>query len=532
MFDKLFSRLKGYLFAWFRARGLRAIFLCGPCCPWVELPDDIATTEIPESADLMIVAGPMGGKRLSALRRLYDRMARPRWVIAFGACAAGKDAGGGSIPVDVYVPGCPPEQGQIAEAMKELKRLIMKASDARLAGLVRAPAADEALERTEFVDIPYGDAASFAPFGLKLGVEGARVSFAEVETGYAHRGIEKLAMSVPWHFAHGVAEKINCRSPDIAGVGYGMAVERLFGVSVPRRAMWLRMILCESWRACEHMLAVARSFSSIGLARQAAALMAEARGLAACVEACFGSRGHGRCVRIGGMARDLSAGDAARMEAVIPKVRREIERALRIAEKDRMFAARTRGVGAISQHAAEGWGITGPCLRATGSGRDLRKTAPYLLYAECDWEAPAGVSGDAFDRITVMLAEAIQSLRIIKQAIVDMEPGAVEACAKGITLPGRSELYGSEESRLLHEGMIRGNSPMPRGEAYSSTEASAGELGFYLVSDGKVHPAMFKVISPSFAICQAAPMILKGCMLEDVPIVIASLGASASEADR
>lgn len=125
MFDKLFSRLKGYLLAWSRAQGLRAIFLCGPCCPWIELPGDIAMTDTPESADLMIVAGPINKKRMSVLRQFYDRMAKPRWVIAFGACAAGNGAEDGALPVDVYVPGCPPEPGQIAEAMRSLRRVIM-----------------------------------------------------------------------------------------------------------------------------------------------------------------------------------------------------------------------------------------------------------------------------------------------------------------------------------------------------------------------------------------------------------------------
>ncbi|MBN1282596.1 MAG: NADH-quinone oxidoreductase subunit D [Proteobacteria bacterium] len=380
------------------------------------------------------------------------------------------------------------------------------------------------------ISIPAGDPGSGMPFRLVIKARGARVEAARSEIGFAHRGLEKLAESMTWHSARAVAERAGCASPGIAGTCCCMAVESLFGVEVPARAKWLRTILCEAWRIREGLSHAGRTLAHAGLPSRAALLLSCRDSVEGWVRASFGASGSSS--RIGGVARDLGGAESKRGRALMRRVRDEAGGAASALAGDRIFSDRTRGVGVISADAASAWGVTGPSLRAAGQARDLRRDLPYLMYAGLDFEVPVGAEGDVFDRTVVRLLESTESARIVEEAMAMMEPGPLTAKEGAVVLPPAHEVYGGGEGLARHRRIMAGKQRLPAGEGCALVEAASGEMGFHLVSDGSPRPYRFRVRSPSFALCQAAPVILKGCAVEDVPMIVASLGASASEADR
>ncbi len=200
--------------------------------------------------------------------------------------------------------------------------------------------------------------------------------------------------------------------------------------------------------------------------------------------------------------------------------------------KNIIVQRRFRDVGVMSKEDALSWGWAGPCLRSTGVAYDVRKDHPYSGYEQYDFDVPVGTVGDTFDRYLVRMEEMRQSLRIVEQALAKLPKGPVITDDRKVALPPKSEVYGTIESLMNHFKLVYDGILPPPGEVYGYTEAANGELGYYVVSDGRKHPWRVKVRPPCYAIYQAFPDMIRGGMIADAIAIIGALNVIAGELDR
>ena len=212
-------------------------------------------------------------------------------------------------------------------------------------------------------------------------------------------------------------------------------------------------------------------------------------------------------IRVGGVKEDLPEDFADRLAMLTAQLRAGIEECDDLLTNNEMFLARTKGIGAISGPEGLEYGLTGPALRASGVLDDVRVSEPYSIYDRFDYGIPVGTYGDCWDRYYVRMEEMRQSLKIVEQAMEQMEPGPVAAKVRRIARP-------------------------PKGEVYMRTESPRGDFGVYLVSDGSDKPYRVKVRAPSFANLQALQHMLRDAYVADVVVVLGSIDIVLGEVDR
>jgi NADH-quinone oxidoreductase subunit D len=210
----------------------------------------------------------------------------------------------------------------------------------------------------------------------------------------------------------------------------------------------------------------------------------------------------------------------------------------RLAEYDQIFTGqpvfrqRTEGVGVISAEAAIALSATGPILRATGVGWDLRRTMPYLAYDQVDFDVIVGTYGDTFDRYAVRLNEMRESVRILRQILEKMPSGDYRVQDKKVTPPPRGRIDSSMEALIHHFKLFTEGFKVPEGETYAAIESPRGELGCYMVSDGSSKPYRMHIRGPSFVNLQSLPVLLRGGLIADAIAVISSVDPVMGDVDR
>lgn len=369
-------------------------------------------------------------------------------------------------------------------------------------------------------------------FRVLLKLDGERIKKAVPEIGYLHRGFEKEAESHTWPEVIPYTDRLNYVSPLMNDVGYCMAVEKLMNLSIPERARWIRMLVCEVSRIWDHLVCVAANLVDVGALSNYWYLFNVREEFTDWIEELCGARLTVNYARIGGVARDLPADTATHLRRSIKTLNRAMKDVEGLIKHNRIFLDRTQGVGAISMEEAIGYGFTGPCLRATGCAYDVRRAHPYYYYDELDWDVPVGWQGDTYDRIFVRMEEMRQSARMIEQILDRMPSGPVITERRDVALPPHHEVYGSIEGMIQRFMLVMNGIRPPAGEVYSYTEAANGELGFYIVSDGSNKPYRIKVRPPCFAIYQAYPRLIEGHMVPDAIATMGSLNIIAGELDR
>ena len=386
----------------------------------------------------------------------------------------------------------------------------------------------------EIMEIQMGPShpASHGTIKFNLRLDGETIADIDVEIGYLHRGFEKMCEQGTWNHVFPYADRLNYASPLLNNVGFALAVERLAGVTAPERCQYIRVIAGEISRVTDHLTCLGMAASELG-AISAAFYMLEAREfLYDLVEALTGARLTVTYCRLGGVMRDLPAGFAERSRAALRQVERVVADCERLLARNRIFVDRMVGIGAISREDALSWGLTGPLLRATGVGYDVRKAAPYLVYDRLDFTVPTGTRGDNYDRFAVRLAEIEQSIRIIGQALEQIPEGPVAISDPRYFLPPKQEVYGSIEGLMNHFKLVIEGQKVPPGEVYSATEGGNGELGFYLVSDGSGRPYRVRVRPPCFYAMAALGQMLKGHMIADIITTFGQINMIGGECDR
>ena len=367
---------------------------------------------------------------------------------------------------------------------------------------------------------------------LVLDLDGETVVGVKPHIGFLHRGVEKLAEHKTYHQFITLTDRLDYLAPMSNNLGYVLAVEKLLDLEVPKRAQYIRVILCELTRISSHLLWLATHALDIGAMTVFFYCFRERETLNDIFEMVSGARMNLSYVRIGGVARDLPDGFIEKTREFINAFPSRIRDYETLLTKNKIWLMRTKDVGVISAEDAIDYGLSGPSIRGSGVKWDIRKTEPYSSYDELDFIVPVGENGDVYDRYVVRIEEMRQSNEIVRQAMDNLPSGKFTADAPGVTFPPKEELKSSMES-LIHQFKIitEGICP-PVGEVYVSVEAPKGELGYYIVSDGTKTPYRLKIRPPSFVNLEGLQKMVEGHLIADVVAVIGSLDIVLGEIDR
>jgi len=374
--------------------------------------------------------------------------------------------------------------------------------------------------------------AMHGAFRIEAEMDGEIIKDADIELGYLHRNFEKMAETHTYWQVIPYCDRLNYMSSMCNAVGYALAVEKLFDITIPKRAQYLRVILSELSRIMDHAACIGTNVMDMGLISDFFYLWNLREEIYDLLEECSGARMMVSYVRLGGLAEDVPADFTARVRAILAHAPRVIDETDRLITRNAIARERMSGIGAISREDAIAYGYTGPCLRAAGVPYDVRKAHPYYDYDQFDFAIPVGSNGDTFDRYLVRLEEMRQSLRIVRQALDNLPDGPIIVDDRRVALPPKHRVYTNIEDLMNHFKLIMEGIRPPAGEVYGYSEAANGELGFYLVSDGGKRPYRLKVRPPCFAVYQGFRAMLPGMMVTDVIAVVGSLNIIAGELDR
>ena len=344
-------------------------------------------------------------------------------------------------------------------------------------------------------------------FRMVLRVDGEKILDLEPHIGYLHRGSEKLCEGEQYAQIVTLFDRMDYLANFNNEMAFCSAVEKLMGLEIPERAEYIRVILCELNRIASHLLFV----GTMGLdAGAMTPVMISFRGrerIQGAFEAISGARMMHNYIHVGGVKEDLPDNFQQIMDELLPLVIDDIEECDRLLTYNEVYLARTQGIGPISAEDAIDFGLTGPCLRASGVNYDVRKAEPYSIYDRFHFEIPVGYNGDTWERYFVRVQEMYQSLEIIEQALAQMPEGPINALGRRLLRP-------------------------PKGDVYIRQENPRGEIGVYLVSDGTDKPYRVKVRPPSFCNLSALKHMLKGVWVADSVMILGSLDIVMGEVDR
>ncbi|MGQ9682519.1 MAG: NADH dehydrogenase (quinone) subunit D [Anaerolineae bacterium] len=369
---------------------------------------------------------------------------------------------------------------------------------------------------------------------LILELDGERVVEAQADIGYLHSGIEKTGEHRTYRQVLPYTDRMDYVSPNTHNLGYVLAVEKLLGIEVPPRAQYIRVIMAELSRLASHLVAVGSAVMDLSGVSTVILQYGfwQREQILNLFEAICGSRMTPSYFRIGGLAADLPDGWLDQLRAFLREFPARLDDVEAIVTNNPVFKDRTVGIGVMPPELAVAYGVTGPSLRGSGVRYDVRKAMPYSAYDCFDFEVPVGTHCDVYDRYCVRMAEMRESVRIIWQAIEHLPDGPVNVADRKVVLPPKSELDTSMEALIHHFKLLTEGIRPPAGQAYMSVEASKGEMGYYLVSDGNPKPYRFRLRTPSFTAAQVLPLLIKGALLADVVATIGSLDLVMGEVDR
>ncbi len=367
---------------------------------------------------------------------------------------------------------------------------------------------------------------------LVLEMDGEVIERADPHIGLLHRGTEKLIEHKTYLQALPYFDRLDYVSPMSQEHAYSLCVEKLLQCEVPIRAKYLRVLFCELTRILNHLLNVSSQALDVGAMTPLLWLFEEREKILEFYERASGARFHAAYIRPGGIAADVPEDlieDIAKFIEQFPKYIDDVDELL---TENRIWKQRTVGISEISIKQALDWCFSGPMLRAAGLAWDLRKSQPYEIYDQLDFDIPIGQNGDCYDRYLVRMAEIRQSISLVKQCIEKMPEGQIKTEDRKISPPSRAEMKKSMEALIHHFKLYSEGYHVPEGEAYAVVEAPKGEFGVYIVSDGTNRPYRCRIRAPGFAHLQALDFMAKGHMLADVAAIIGSLDIVFGEIDR
>ena len=367
---------------------------------------------------------------------------------------------------------------------------------------------------------------------LVLELEGEIVVKATPHIGHLHRGVEKLAESKTYHQIIPLTDRLDYTNAMGNNLAYVLAVEKLLGIEVPKRAQYLRVMMAELQRIAAHLIWLGTHALDIGAMTLLFYNFREREDILRIFEEVSGGRLTPTYLRIGGVSKDLPEGIETKIKAFVQAFPGHMKEYETLLTKNIIWLKRTKGVGIISAEDAKNWGVTGPSLRGSGVKYDVRKAFPYSSYEEFDFEIPIGSVGDVYDRYIVRLREMEWSNAIAKQALERLPKGPVISSDPRVALPPKDNVLTDIDALIRQFKIASEGFQPPKGEVYASVEASKGELGFYIVSDGSNRPLRMRIRPPSFLNLSALPTMIEGSLIADVISAIGSIDIVLGEIDR
>ena len=391
---------------------------------------------------------------------------------------------------------------------------------------------DDMFERMT-VNIGPTHPAMHGTFRLMAVLDGETIVASDVEIGYLHRCFEKMSETHNWQQVIPYTDRLNYCSSFINNVAYCKTVEKLLGVEAPPKAVWARTILSEFSRIMDHCVCNGTTLVDAGGLTNFWYLFQPREEIYGLLESVCGARLTVSACRIGGLIQDLPPDFEARCRRLLEIIPPFVEDSEKLVNKNRIWIDRSVGIAAISGEEAVNWGWTGPCLRASGVGYDVRRAHPYDLYDTVDWEVPVLYGGDVYDRWRIRMLEIWQSLSIIRQLLDrGMPEGPHIVDDPHVALPSKEACYNEMEAMIYHFKLIMDGIRVPEGEIYSMVEGANGELGFYTISDGTGKPYRNHCRPPCFPIFSTFTQLIQGGSLSDAIISLGGLNIVAGELER
>jgi len=391
---------------------------------------------------------------------------------------------------------------------------------------------EDVLENEMIINMGPQHPATHGVLRLVLRLDGETVTGIVPELGYLHRGYEKMAENMSFIEFIPHTDRLDYLATLCNNVAYVLAVEKLAGIEVPKRAQYIRMIISELSRIASHMVAIGTFAMDIGAVTMVMWTFREREKIQNIFDRLCGARFTTSYTRIGGVASDMDDVALNMAREIIDELEPALAEMDKLMLGNRIFIDRLEGIGVLPKEDAIALGVTGPNLRASGVEYDVRRAKPYLYYNDFDFNIPTYTEGDCLARYFIRGDEVRESVKILKQLFDIIPQGEIRANDPKKVLSNKTEIY-SKMEELIHDFMIinQGINP-PVGDIYFSAENPKGELGFYIASNGSGKPWKLKIHSPSFCNLQTIPLLCKGAMISDVVAIIGSLDPVMGEADK
>ncbi|MCW2275389.1 NADH-quinone oxidoreductase subunit D [Rhodoblastus acidophilus] len=371
---------------------------------------------------------------------------------------------------------------------------------------------------------------------LVLELDGEVVERVDPHIGLLHRGTEKLMETRTYLQNVPYFDRLDYCGPMSQEHSFVLAIEKLLGVVVPRRAQLIRVLYAEMTRILSHMLNVTTQAMDVGALTPPVWGFEEREKIMVFYERASGARMHANYFRPGGVAKDLPPALIADIGAWLDPFLKLMDDLEELFVENRIFKQRNADIGVLTAEECWKWGFSGPVLRGCGVAWDLRRAQPYECYEEMEFDIPVGKHGDCYDRQVVRLEEMRQSVRIMRQCVEKLSlaenQGPVLTPDHKITPPRRAAMKQSMESLIHHFKLFTEGFRTPEGEVYVATEAPKGEFGVYLVSDGTDKPYKCKIRAPGFAHLQGMDLLCRNHMLADVSAILGAQDIVFGEVDR
>src|SRR6185312_6185972 len=398
--------------------------------------------------------------------------------------------------------------------------------------LTANPVVDTAGDKTMILNMGPQHPSTHGVLRLLLEIDGEAIVRMMPDIGFLHTGIEKTCEAKFYQQVVPLTDRIDYLCPMVNNLCYVMAVEKLLGLEIPPRAIWMRVLLGELQRISSHLVWLGTHAMDIGAMSVFLYCFREREDLLRIYEMVSGQRMMTSYFRIGGLAMEPPIGFFKTVKKFVDAFPERVDEYESLLTGNRIFIDRLKGVAPISKEDALAMGVTGPALRASGVDWDIRRDMPYCGYEKFSFKVPVAKEGDVWARYLCRVQELRESQKICIQTLEGMPSGSIKAEAPKVVLPDREKMKTQMEALIYHFKIVTEGFTVPAGEVYQAIESPRGEMGYYVVSDGTAKPMRVHMRSPSYANLQALSKMCEGGLIADAVAAIGSIDIVLGEIDR
>ena len=367
---------------------------------------------------------------------------------------------------------------------------------------------------------------------IVLEMDGETILNAKPDIGFLHTGIEKQAEALGWQQVVTLTDRMDYLANLSNNLAYCLSVEKLLGIEIPPKAQWMRVMLTEIARINSHLVWLGTHALDLGAMTVFFYCFREREEILKLFEMFSGQRLMTSYIRIGGLALEPPLGWEKAVGSFVRGLPSKIDEYDGLLKTNPIFLQRTQGVGKLPVEKLLSLGVTGPMIRASGLGWDIRKSEPYSSYEKFNFDVPVETGCDVYARYRVRMREMRESQKIAVQALEGMPEGPIKADAPHVVLPDREKMKTQMEALIYHFKIVTEGIRVPVGEAYVPVESPRGEIGFYVVSDGTSKPYRIFMRTPSFGNLQSLPALFEGNLISDSIAALGSMDFVLGDVDR